>query len=93
MSQNGKHKAPVRVSKGGIASGKVNPYLSLAQGIVYQAVLDWKALSRGRYLPSVSKKALRQFFNSAWCEQLLIYTDIEPKDIIRELEKGDRLGY
>ena len=93
MSANGKHKAPIRTGRGGIASGKVNPYLSLAQAIVYQAVLDWKAMSEGKVISKETKHSLLKFFNSPWCEQLLIYTDIEPKDIIRELQKGDRLGY
>lgn len=68
----------------------VNPYLALAQEIVYQAVVDWYTLDAGRYLYQVSYESLCDFFNSPWCENLLLFTGINPEAIVRELKKHTR---
>jgi hypothetical protein len=70
------------------ATGRpVNPWLSLAQGIVYQAILDWKRLDDGATVRNTNYTTLRNFFRSAWCESLLLFTDISPELILEKLEK------
>jgi hypothetical protein len=67
-------------------SGRVNPYLTLAQAIVYQAILDWQRLDAGLSVPYENYITLRKFFNSAWCATLLSFTDIEPRQILEALK-------
>lgn len=63
-----------------------NPWSSLAQAIVYQAVLDWKAIDDGRPIAGVNYAALRNFFLSPWCETLLLFTGLDPRMIVERLE-------
>ena len=65
---------------------EVNPWLALAQGIVYQAILDWRILDSDRELSKISYTTLRSFFRSPWCESLLLFTDIDPEVIVARLE-------
>lgn len=85
---------PVRGPRSGsaIISGNVNPWLSLAQGVVYQAVLDWRAMNRGKEFATESYSSLRRFFLSPWCDSLLVFTDINPIELvdILEAERNDR---
>ena len=69
---------------------QVNPWLSLAQGVVYQAIIDWRALDDGRTVERTNYTVLRNFFKSAWCENLLLFTDITPQSIIESLEKHSK---
>lgn len=69
---------------------KVNPWLSLAQGIIYQAILDWRTLDAGRVVPGVNYISLRNFLRSPWCDTLLLFTDIEPEVIVESLERHSR---
>lgn len=69
---------------------QVNPWLSLAQGIVYQAIVDWKSLDACRPIPGVSYVTIRKFLLSPWCETLLLFTDIAPEAIIEALERHSR---
>lgn len=65
---------------------RVNPWLSLAQGIVLQAIFDWRVLEAGGSIKdrSVTFEALRIFFRSPWCDTLLMFTGADP-DYIRNL--------
>lgn len=69
---------------------EVNPWLSLAQAIVYQAILDWWALDEGRAPSQTNYNVLRNFFMSPWCDTLLLFTSIEPRHIVERLEKHSR---
>lgn len=66
---------------------QVNPWLSLAQGVVYQAIMDWRRLDEGMQVPLTTYDGLRAFFSSSWCEQLLLFTSIHPSRILAKLEK------
>lgn len=83
---NRNYKAPARVSE----ERRINPWLSLAQGIVLQAIFDWRMLE-ARARPArevvVNYSALRSFFRSQWAEDLLICTDLSPLCILEILEK------
>ncbi len=68
---------------------RVDPWLSLAQGIVLQAIFDWITLETGGEIKEsrVTLNSLRLFFRTAWCETLLLFTDINPDLILEILEK------
>ena len=69
-----------------------NPYQNLAHEIIIKAVDDWrqlivaKAWEEKYCLKSNNFIELRQFFNSEYCELLLVGEDITPVDILRQLE-------
>ena len=69
---------------------QVNPWLSMAQGVVYQAIMDWRRLDAGINVPNTSYDSLRKFFRSGWCEQLLLFTSIHPSRILAKLEQHTR---
>lgn len=88
MSKKKKKDGRIPNGIGAVLSDKVDPFLSLAQAIVYQAVLDWRAMDRGARIDRENYRTLRNFFLSPWCDTLLLYTDIDPIRIVKELEKG-----
>ncbi len=55
------------------------------EGIILQAVLDWRALIDGKYIYDVSFDELRKFFNGKWAA--LLCGRIDPKYILRKLEE------
>lgn len=79
-----------RLKDSSSAEQRVNPWLSLAQGIVYQAIVDWKFLDAGRPIPGVNYVKLRKFLTSPWCETLLLFTGIAPEAVIDSLERHTR---
>lgn len=85
MSSNKRN--PLKDTRAEPAGREVNPWLALAQGIVYRAILDWKLLDTDQVVPSTNYASLRSFFESPWCENLLLFTDIDPEMIIISLEK------
>lgn len=64
----------------------------LATMIVVQAINDWRSIINQRDFldrtPSRRKNLceLRQFFNSEWCEFLMMFMEITPKQILNKLE-------
>lgn len=57
----------------------------IAEAIILQAVSDWRALIKGKYIIDVSFDELRRFFNGTWAAMLCKRTD--PKYILRKLEE------
>ena len=64
----------------------------LATMIVVQAITDWRSIIKQRDFlertPSRNKNLheLREFFNSEWCEFLMMFMGITPKQILNKLE-------
>ena len=67
-------------------SQTINPWLSLAQNIVYQAILDWRRIDAGIKVPCENHASLLRFFNSKWCDTLLLYSGVSPERIIETLK-------
>lgn len=68
---------------------ELEPWCELAQGIVLQAVNDWRTLLAEGSIPGGSEvdlASLREFFRSPWCAQLLSGTSAEPDAILARLE-------
>lgn len=80
------YEATIRMTKCAPPT-RINPWLALAQGIVLQGVNDWRALDAGIPISRVNYIELRTFFNSQWCEHLLIYSGIHPSRILQTLEE------
>lgn len=69
---------------------RVNPWLSLAQGIVLQAIFDWRMLEAGAKdvrAGAMNYSSLRSFFRSQWAEHLLLCTDLSPLYILEILDR------
>lgn len=79
-------KSPRRPQHNSIHTQKLDPWMSLAQAVVYQAVLDWKTLDAGRDVHDTNYISLRQFFKSQWCELLLTFSGLNPDTILSRLE-------
>lgn len=66
-------------------------YKELACAIIEQAVLDWRAMIEKEKCHKASLlynyNELRRFFNSDWCELLMVYMPIPPADILKHLEE------
>lgn len=69
---------------------RVNPWLSLAQGVVLQAIADWRTLESGARVsgsPKTTVDSLRAFFRSQWADDLLLCTDISASYVLDILER------
>ena len=64
-----------------------NPYGLLACKIVEQAILDYRALVRGRSGGGqISKEEIRHFLKSQWCDDLLGFTEVNGNWVLWMLE-------
>ena len=82
---NRNYTAPTWVSE----ERRINPWLSLAQGIVLQAIFDWRMLEAGAKdvrAGAMNYSSLRSFFRSQWAEHLLLCTDLSPLYILEILD-------
>lgn len=71
----------------------IDPWSALAQGIVLQAIYDWRDLvERGKIsnAGNVTFNELRRFLAGVWCGILLSETDIEPEFVLSMLEDERR---
>lgn len=69
-----------------------DPHRLLACKIVEQAVLDWRALIRGKNAGAMSSiDEIKCFLQGTWCEQLLSFTDLDGEWVLCRLEaEADR---
>lgn len=68
---------------------RINPWLSLAQGVILQAIFDWRALEADVKIVGGAKTTfdgLRAFFRSQWADHLLLGTDISAVYVLDILE-------
>lgn len=68
---------------------RINPWLSLAQGVILQAIFDWRALEADVKIVGGAKTTfdgLRAFFRSQWADHLLLCTDISALYVLDVLE-------
>ena len=65
----------------------------LATMIIVQAITDWRELVAKKDWKNEKQdkknnlNELRQFFKSEWCEFLMMFMEITPNQILRQLEK------
>ena len=65
----------------------------LAAMIIVQAITDWRELvakkdwKNEKQNKDKNLNELRQFFKSEWCEFLMMFMEITPNQILRQLEK------
>ena len=66
---------------------KCDPFGLLACKIVEQAILDYRALVRGRSVESkISKEEILRFLKSQWCDELLSFTEVNGHWVLWMLE-------
>lgn len=64
------------------------PFGLLACKIVEQAILDWRALIRGKNAGAMSNlEEIKRFLRGTWCEELLSFTDLDGEWVLAQLEK------
>lgn len=67
-----------------------SPYGLLACKIVEQAILDWRALIRGKSAGAMSNlDEIKMFLRGTWCEDLLSFTDLDGEWVLAQLEKEE----
>lgn len=71
-------------------SSACNPYGLLACKIVEQAILDWRALIRGKTAGATSSlEEIKHFLLGQWCEDLLSFTDVDGEWVLERLLKEE----
>lgn len=69
-----------------------DPFGLLACKIVEQAIIDWRALIRGKSAGAMSNlDEIKMFLRGTWCEELLSFTDLDGDWVLAQLEKEEDL--
>lgn len=70
-----------------------DPFGLLACKIVEQAIHDYRALLRGSGRSNTNFAEIRRFLLSQWCDDLLSFTDVDGKWVLKCLDKeAETLG-